>query len=112
MGIEDKKLSKKLEESSATFDVKWTEIVHQLRILGYDVTKVSTIKTIDNLDTCRLCHVAYLRSQAELLSDECLSLRKTTDVNVLTMGRLISNLKSATSLEGKTKDDENISPLK
>jgi len=111
--IHDDKLQQRLMENPHEFDGKWKEITDLLQKLGYEVSKVSTIKSIDNLDACRLCHVAYMRAQAELLSTECTNLLKTTDVNTLTLNRLISNLKSASSLEAKGKMmEDNVSPMK
>jgi len=111
--IHDEKLQQRLTNNPQEFEVNWIKIIALLQKLGYDVSKVAVIKSIDNLDSCRLCHVAYMRSQGELLSTECTNLLKTTEVNTLTLSRLISNLKNANSLEGKSKrEEENISPLK
>jgi len=115
--INDEKLVKLLNNSPKEFDLKWKEITDLLIKLGYDVTKVASVKVIDNLDNCRSSHVAYMRSQAELLLCECQNLLKMTEVNTLTLNRLITNLREASSLESKgkkdgKKEDENISPLK
>jgi len=113
--VQDSKLQQRLAKSPHEFDAKWKEVVDLLRKLGYDCSKVGTIKAIDNLDQCRLCHVGYMRAQAELLSAECANLLKTAEVNTITLNRLITNLKAATSLEGKKVHgggEEELSPLK
>jgi len=109
--IQDNKLQQRLSKTPQEFDTKWKEVVALLKKLGYDVSKVETIRSIDFLDQCRFCHVAYMRAQAELLSLECTNLLKTSEVNTITLNRLVTNLKAATSLEGKGSD-ENQSPLK
>jgi len=108
--IYDEKLHKLVNRSNEEFESKWNEINDLLVSLGYDINKVSDIKTTDDLDSCKSCHAAFLRSETELLLQECNNLLKVSDVNTLTLNRLVNNLKEAFALEGKK--DEDIFPLK
>lgn len=108
--IHDRKMDKVVNGSEQAFDTKWGEITEILVNLGYDMNRVLEIKTTDDLDGCKSCHAAYMRSETEVLLQQCKNLLRGSEINTLTLNRLINNLKEAFTLEGKKDGD--IFPLK
>lgn len=108
--INDDKLQKIVNKSETEFETKWKEITDLFTRLGYDVAKVSDLKSIEDLDNSKTCHAAFMRSETELLLRECKNFMKISEVNTLTLNRLINNLKDAFALEGRKEED--IFPLK
>ena len=86
-----------VKASNCDFVKKWNEVIAVLKKVNYDIEKVKELENIE-LDADKRYRMALLRSQIDLIIKEYEELMKMSNMNSLTLNKLLLNLEEATSL--------------